>query len=374
MLLVAIYVAAVIIVPPIVDRVVTAVFGGRPFDDASSRAQALHKTLFVADLHADSLIWPRNLNERNEHAQVDLPRLREGNVALQVFSVPTQVPKERSRSTRRNQLDLLTVAAFTQAWPPTTWFRRDSRAEHAAKILHRAAQKSDGALKIIRTKNDLRQLVERRNAIGGLLALEGMHALEGDVQNVDELFDAGYRMGGLVHQFDNELGGSSQGVARGALSAFGAEVVHRMEERSMIVDLAHASPILIRDVLAVAKKPVVVSHTGVQGTCNRPRNLSDDELRRIAKNGGVIGIGFWMGATCGSKPADVARAIRHAVNVAGIDHVSLGSDFDGDRMPFDATGLVRITDALLAEGFSEAEIRKIMGGNTVRLLMNGLPE
>ena len=96
--------------------------------------------------------------------------------------------------------------------------------------------------------------------------------------------------------------------------------------------------------------------------------------RAIAKNGGVIGIGFWSGAACGSSATDAARAIRHAVNVAGIDHVALGSDFDGDKMAFDATGLVQITEALLAQGFNETEIRKIMGDNVARFLMNGLPE
>jgi microsomal dipeptidase-like Zn-dependent dipeptidase len=131
---------------------------------------------------------------------------------------------------------------------------------------------------------------------------------------------------------------------------------------------------VIRDVLAMARKPVVVSHTGVRGTCDRSRNLTDDEVRAIAAKGGLIGIGFWSGATCGSSAKDVARAMRHAANLAGADHVSLGSDFDGDRMPFDATGLVQITDALLGEGFSVGEIRKIMGDNVVRFLMNGLPE
>ena len=142
----------------------------------------------------------------------------------------------------------------------------------------------------------------------------------------------------------------------------------------MIVDLAHASPELLRDVVKIAKRPVLVSHTGVRGTCDRPRNLSDEEVRLVAGTGGVIGIGFWSGAVCGPDATAVAKAIRHAVQVAGIDHVSLGSDFDGDKMPFDATGLVQITDALLAEGFSEGEVRAIMGGNTVRLLRATLPK
>lgn len=371
LLLVALYVATVILVPPRVDRLQNRVYG--MVAPPSPRAQALHAKLTIADLHADSLIWGRDLLRRNDRGQVDLPRLREANVAVQVFSVPTQVPKKRSQfGTRPDQLDLLTVAAFCNAWPPTTWFRRDSRARHAAKLLERFATKSDGTFTVIRTRSDLDRALATKT-LGGILALEGLHALEHDMDNVDALFDAGYRIAGLVHQFDNELGGSSQGVDRDGLTPFGRGVVQRMEQRGMVIDLAHASPTLIRDVARIAKRPVLVSHTGVRGTCDRNRNLSDEELRLIARTGGVIGIGFWSGATCGPDAAAIAKAIRHAVSIAGIDHVALGSDFDGDKMPFDATGLVQITDALLAEGFSDEEVAAIMGGNLIRLLKTTLP-
>ncbi len=142
----------------------------------------------------------------------------------------------------------------------------------------------------------------------------------------------------------------------------------------MIVDLSHASPRTIDEVLAMATRPVVVSHTGVRGTCDNQRNLTDDQLRRIAATGGLIGIGFWDTAVCGTDAAAIARAIRHAANVAGIDHVALGSDFDGAvTVPFDATGLALITEALLAGNFTDDEIRKIMGGNTLRFLSDNLP-
>lgn len=369
------YAGTVFFVPPRIDASQTRVYGTRA--NVSARARALHETLTIADLHADSLIWGRDLLRRNERGQVDLPRLQEGNVALQVFSVPTKVPRSRSRhGTRADQLDLLTVSAFAQGWPPATWFRRDSRALHAARLFDRFSSASNGALIGVRTREDLRALLDRRargeKVIGGVLALEGLHSLEGKVENVDRFYEAGYRIAGLVHQFDNDLGGSSQGVARGGLSPFGREVVQRMEQRGMIVDLAHASPQLIRDVLSIATKPVLVSHTGVRGTCESPRNLSDEEVRRIAATGGVIGIGFWSGATCGRDPAAIANSIRHAVSLAGIDHVALGSDFDGDRMAFDAAALAGVTEALLKVGFSEPEIRKIMGGNLVRLLLKTL--
>jgi microsomal dipeptidase-like Zn-dependent dipeptidase len=124
----------------------------------------------------------------------------------------------------------------------------------------------------------------------------------------------------------------------------------------------------------MATRPLIVSHTGVKGTCNNPRNLSDDELRAVARTGGVIGVGYWQTATCGTDAAAVARAIKYAAGIVGIDHVALGSDFDGGApMPFDSSALVLITDALLKQGFSEEEIRKIMGENVVSILLDLLP-
>ncbi|HUJ73697.1 MAG TPA: membrane dipeptidase, partial [bacterium] len=121
-------------------------------------------------------------------------------------------------------------------------------------------------------------------------------------------------------------------------------------------------------------RPVIVSHTGVKGTCDNTRNLSDAHLKAIARTGGMIGIGYWKTAVCGTDAAAIARAIRYAVGVAGMDHVALGSDFDGAiQAPFDATGVVEVTDALLREGFTENDIAKIMGGNTLRLLHDALP-
>jgi membrane dipeptidase len=142
----------------------------------------------------------------------------------------------------------------------------------------------------------------------------------------------------------------------------------------MIVDLAHASPQTVDDVLSIATRPLIVSHTGVKATCNNNRNLSDTQIQAVAKRGGLIGIGYWPTATCGNDAASVARAIRDAVNLVGTDHLALGSDFDGAvEEPFDASGVVKITEALLSDGFSEEEIRQIMGGNALRFLKQNLP-
>jgi microsomal dipeptidase-like Zn-dependent dipeptidase len=142
----------------------------------------------------------------------------------------------------------------------------------------------------------------------------------------------------------------------------------------MIVDVAHASAATIDDVLGVATRPVVASHTGVRAVADNARNLSDDQLRGIAATGGLIGIGFWPTASGGDDAASIARSIAHAVAVVGADHVGLGSDFDGAvPVPFDASGMAVLTAALLAQGLDEATIAAVMGGSAVRLLRAALP-
>ena len=154
------------------------------------------------------------------------------------------------------------------------------------------------------------------------------------------------------------------------MTAFGRQVIAQAEALHMVIDLSHASRKLMSDVLEITTRPVVVSHTGVTGTCDRSRNLSDDQLRAIASSGGLIGIGFWPTATCGSGVEGVTRALHYAKDIAGIEHIALGSDFDGAvSTPFDVTGLPLLTDALIREGFSDAEIHRVMGGNAISLLM-----
>jgi microsomal dipeptidase-like Zn-dependent dipeptidase len=211
--------------------------------------------------------------------------------------------------------------------------------------------------------------------VAGLLGIEGAHALDGDLANLDALFDAGFRMMAPTHFFDTDIGGSAHGVRKGGLTEMGREMIRRMEAKGMILDLAHASPQVLDEALALAKRPVVVSHSGVKGTCNNRRNLSDEHLRGIARTGGVVGIGYWETAVCGADARAIARAIRYAADLIGVEYVALGSDFDGAiPAPFDTTGLAQITEALLNAGFSESQIRLIMGENVVRVLRQTLPK
>ncbi len=380
LLLAATIVASHLLVPPYVEGSFNRTTSAPPFDRASERAKRLHETLEIADLHADSLVWGRDLLDRASRGQADVPRLLEGNVTLQVFSVPTQVPRRRSQwGTDPDQLNLMTLSALAQLWPPPAWWSLEYRAAYLAGLLRRQARRSEGRLVFVAGAPDLAGYLEQprppRSRVAGVLALEGLQCLEGNLEAVDRLFQAGYRIMGLVHQFDNRVGGSSYGLERGGLTPFGRQVIERIDQLGAIVDLAHASPKLIEDVLRVSTRPPVVSHTGVRGTCDRRRNLSDQEVVAIARRGGLIGIGFWSGAICDREPEAIVRAIRHVVKVAGIDAVGLGSDFDGGTAThFDASGLVQITQALLNAGFDETEIRKIMGGNLLRFLRENLPD
>ena len=376
--LVLLVVAAFALVPPIAERSLNRVDAARagPVSDAARR---LHAALpFVADLHGDMLLWGRDPLARGGRGHVDLPRLAEGNVALQVFATVTKTPRGLNYVRNTDETDQVTLLAVLGRWPPRTWRSLRGRALYQAARLHDAAARSDGRLTVIRTAGDLAAFVRRRredrSRVAALLATEGLQVLEGELRNVDTLHAAGFRLLGLTHFFDNAVAGSAHGVSRGGLTPLGREVVRRAEALGMLIDVAHASPRAVDDVLAMATRPVIVSHTGVQATCPGPRNLTDDQLRRVAATGGLVGIGYWDGAVCEIGPASTARAVAHAVRVAGADHVALGSDFDGaTTTPFDAAGLAQVTQALLDAGLSVDDVGKVMGGNVLRVLMATLP-
>jgi len=366
------------VLPRVVDaRLNRVVKVERP--SVSPAAEALHARLRVADLHDDLLLWSlRDPLQRHARGQTDLPRLIAGLVALQVFSTVSKTPRGMNYNRNDGATDNVTLLAITQRWPVATWTSLFARAERAASALDDIASRSDGRLRVVRTRADLADgLAARAGAqvpVLGVLSIEGLQVLEGTLDNVDRLFGLGFRMAGLTHFFDNEVGGSAHGVSRRGLTPLGDSVLRRMESLGFLVDLAHASPQLIDEVLARATRPVVVSHTGVAATCPGPRNLTDDQLRRIAATGGVIGIGYWDGAVCAITPSSIARAIVHAVSVVGPAHVALGSDWDGAVVTgFDASELVLVTTALLEAGLSEAAIAQVMGENVLALLARTLP-
>lgn len=362
---------------PLLDAIANGSTGQAP-PPPSARALALHQSLWVADLHADSLMWNRAPEERHGRGRLDVPRLLEGGVALQAFTIVSKVPWGMNVSSNTGSSDMLTLLFIAESWPARTWTSLLERALYQCQRLHRSADRSGGVFRVIHTGAELSRYAEERRAnprlSAGFLGVEGAQVLEGKLENVQRLFDAGVRMMAPSHFFDTEVGGSAHGENKIGLTPFGREVIREMERLGMLVDLAHASRRTIDDVLEVAQQPVVFSHTGVSGTCDSPRNIPDAVLERTARSGGLVGIGFFEGATCGSDVGAIVRAIRYAVSRIGADHVALGSDFDGFvRTPIDAAGLAALTDGLLQAGLSEAQIRQIMGLNVQRVLLRVLP-
>jgi microsomal dipeptidase-like Zn-dependent dipeptidase len=344
----------------------------------SDPARALHDDLVIADLHADTLLWQRDPLVRAERGHVDVPRLVEGNVAVQVFAAVTKVPQGLNYEENTADSDQITGAAILQRWPVATWTSVFERARYQAGRLDAAAVAEPQSLRVLRTREDLETVLAARargsDLVGGLLATEGLHPLEGDLGNIARLQDLGYRMMGLHHFFDNALGGSLHGQSQAGLTEFGREVVAELERRGILIDVAHSAAAVVEDVLELTDSPIVVSHTGVKGVCDTPRNLPDALMQRIAATGGVIGIGYWDGAVCDPRPESVVAALRHAIDLLGVDHVGIGSDYDGaTTVAFDTSELAVLTERMLSTGFSEAEIRAVMGGNVIRLLRERLP-
>lgn len=380
LLLVVVVLAGVglLVGPGIAEARLNPVEAHQPYT-VTDKAKALHQTLDMADLHADTLLWGRNILERGTRGHVDIPRLVEGRFAVQVFSTVTKSPKGQNYKQNSSDSDQITTLAMLNAWPPATWNSLLQRALFQGERLDGFVKASNGALVQLKSKADLAGVMARRAkgeaVVGGLLATEGAHPLEGNIDNVKRLYDAGFRMVGLQHFFDNELGGSLHGLSKAGLTPFGYQAVKAIEAQGMIVDVAHSSEQVVRDVLQIATRPFVVSHSGVHGVCPSPRNISDDLMKEIAAKGGLIGIGYWEGAVCDYTPDGVAKAIKYAVNLVGVDHVALGSDYDGTTsVKFDASESAALVDALQRQGLSDDDIRKVAGGNTIRFLQENLPD
>ncbi|GAB4519979.1 MAG: membrane dipeptidase [Amphiplicatus sp.] len=360
------------VAPRRIDAALNRVFPHPPYE-TSAEAKALHRRLRVADLHADTLLWMRDPLHRQKRGHTDLPRLQEGGVRLQVFSAVTKSPSGQNYESNDADSDTITGLVIAQRWPVRTWSSLAERALFQARRLADLERRSRGAVRVIRTRGDLEAALAA-GALAGVLATEGAHPLEGDLANLDRLYAAGYRVLGLHHFFDNELGGSLHGLSGAGLADFGRAVVRAAEDKGMILDLAHSSEQAAWDALAMSGRPVIVSHTGLKGHCDSPRNVSDALLQAVAARGGLVGVGFWDGAVCEASLESIAAAIVYAVDLLGPAHVALGSDFDGaTTTPFDAAELAALTGALRDAGLDEKTIRAVMGENAIRFFLENLP-
>tara|TARA_R110002124_G_scaffold19440_15_gene78036 strand:+ start:3995 stop:5164 length:1170 start_codon:yes stop_codon:yes gene_type:complete len=345
----------------------------------SERAQGLHDSLFVVDLHSDSLLWDRDLSERSSRGQVDLPRLRQGNVAIQVFSATTKSPTGQNYESNEAGTDTITPLAIVSGWPAATWGSLYERARYQLEKLHELVAANAPDVIFVRNKRDLEKLVTARQSdadvVGAMYLIEGAHPLEGDVDNLDRLQAQGLQFVGLTHFFDNEVGGSLHGISGEGLTDFGRSVIARADQLGMTIDIAHASPQMVRDVLALTSRPVILSHGGFKGHCDSPRNLDDELMLQVAEAGGIIGVGYWDATACDYSPAGIARSIRYGIELMGLEHIALGSDYDGAvTTSLDTSELAALTQAMLDQNFTETEIRAVMGGNMLRFLRAQLPE
>jgi membrane dipeptidase len=280
-----------------------------------------------------------------------------------------------------------------------------------------------GDVELATNTEEVRAVV-RRGHVAALMGVEGGHAIENSLEKLDTLYARGVRYMTLTWNNGNDWAGSSMDASRaGGLSDFGKQVVRRMNQLGMLVDVSHVSDSTFRDVLATTTRPVIASHSSCRALAAHPRNLTDDQLRAIAKNGGVVGINFFpvfLDDHFGAQYAEVNRRLRpefdairaryvgqpgvadfeidqcrgqhlhdldvpeigrlldhidHAVQVMGIDHVAFGSDFDGisvlPRPMKDATSLPLVVAGISARGYSDSDVRKILGENFLRLLSAG---
>ena len=365
----------------------------------SDKAKKLHFSSIVIDTHDDTtqrLLDPKfDLGVRHSDGSIDIPRMREGNLSALFFSIwiPSKITGPQAVKLALDQIDAV----------------RETVRKHPNDL-------------VLATTADEIRAARQQNKIAALIGVEGGHMMGNDLSVLRSFAALGVRYMTLTHTGNTEWADSSTDKpAHNGLTDFGKDVVREMNRLGIIVDVSHISDKTFYDVLATSRAPVFASHSSCRALCDAPRNMTDDMLRDLAKHGGVIQINYHVGflsqefrdvekahpelqkeieaeikkrcgndESCSSVVGDqivreyvqagklprvdwtkIIEHIDHAVKVAGIDHVGLGSDFDGAMMPFgmeDASHLPQITEALLQKGYSDSDIRKILGENTLRLL------
>jgi len=327
----------------------------------SHEARALLAEHPAIDLHADTLLWAHWLgyDVHRRHTppfpraafggHVDLPRMLEGGMGAQFFGL-VSLPLMRKTSGL-------------------------ARSVHAQiDVLDEAILRRPTSLGKVRTAEEL-EAGRAEGRVGALLGIEGAHALEGELDNLDAFARRGVRYLGLLHFSANEAGYPAYGRGRhdsDGLTSWGHALVERCEDKGVLVDLAHINRAGFLDACVQAKRPLIVSHTGVTGAFSHWRNIDDDQLRAVAGKGGCVGVIFCPRYLGGDGLEPVVRHIRHVLDVAGEDTPALGSDWDGFIIPTrplcDPLGLPLLVEALLADGVSERAVGKILRGNVMRVL------
>ena len=314
------------------------------------------KRLFV-DMHCDTITTLYDKVQtgssetlRNNLLQIDLTKLQKSSYLLQNFAVFFD-------------RELQTGNLFKEAMVRIDFFMKQ------------LAQNED----LIRQVTTVEEILqnEKQNRVSALLTLEGGESLEGNVDNLTAFHEKGVRMITLTWNYDNELGHCHFDTEGKGLTKLGFEVVERMEELHMIVDVSHGSDALFFDVCKAAKKPFVASHSNARSIYGRSRNMSDEMIRVLAQHGGVMGMNFFAGFTSAKAREDgmcymddILAHMKHVANVGGIESLGLGSDFDGigtDVEWGNAGGMERLLSGMRKTGFTESECDKICRENVLRL-------
>lgn len=320
---------------------------------STTPAQELHFDAIVIDGHCDSigeqLDQGRWLGERSSKGHIDLPRLRDGGVTAQFFACYVPIAFQRHGAT---------VQALD---------RLDQ--------LLRLADQLPGELVLARRAGDIR-LAKTENKVAAIAGLEGAEALDGSIGVLRQFYRLGVRNLGLAWNYRNAAcDGVSESRSNGGLTQFGVKVVEECNRLGMLIDLSHLSPAGVDDVLNTSLQPVIASHSNARALCDHPRNLTDAQMEAIAVRGGVVGVTFvdaFLNARNPSRATmeDVIAHIEYMLARIGPDAVAIGSDFDGCNTPADlpdVTAYPRLTARLLDRGHSPAVVRKVLGGNLLRV-------
>jgi len=341
-------------------------------------AMALHRDLRVADLHCDAVLWTRNLTRRSNWGHLDFPRMLEGNCAVQHFLTVTEFPRRIDGDNLTDVSDRLTMLGIIEQWPLAAVTDQAARALYLGGKLKRYCASTGGAVRFVETAAELsRALDDRRadpNVRAALLGLESSLGTKYSLDNIRRLYTAGYRSSQLCHFTDTPFAAAATGMSKGGLTPLGRDAVALMNELGMIVDLAHAAPRVIEDVLAYTKRAPFFSHTGAGVMSSDPKCQPDELLRAVVDRGGVVGLCFVADYVGGSRLDDVARSLDHLFRVLGPNGIALGSGFDSFTIPIAVDQLPYLTQALLSSGLDGAAIKAIMGENAIRFLLRELPQ
>ena len=330
--------------------------------EAYSETQQLHDRILSLDTHCDTpMFFPQGVNfgTRDSKILVDLPKMTEGRLdaTIMVCYLPQPKPDEVFAQN----------VAFDVAGPK-------SYADLIFDKIGQIVDDNNNRVALARTPADLlHNKCEGKKSI--MLGIENGLALEGDLRNVRHFRKRGVVYITLCHNGDNDICDSARGTqTHGGVSDFGAKVISKMNELGLMVDLSHAAESSFYDALQISRLPIVCSHSSARALCDHPRNLTDDQMRALAQKGGVCQITLYNGFLVKDGEATILDAmahLEHAIQVMGIDHVGLGTDFDGDggiRGLADASELTLFTRQLLQRRYSETDIQKIWGGNFLRVM------